>query len=257
MKTLLSNLAKMMGYRIIKNSTLIQQSTQNVTVVENKADLLTTFYSNLKTAGFIPSFVVDIGANTGTWTRELLKNFPNSKVLMIEPQQRLQSHFQDLLNENISYLPVGVGNKNDVLKFTIHDRDDSCSFIYSEEEAKELGYEQVSIPIKTLNTIIKENNCPTPDLIKIDAEDLDLEVIEGASDFYGKTEVFLVEATVCCETYKNSVTKVIALMDQCGYQLYEITDLNRPFSETPVLWLIELAFVRKNGTLVNNLKTRL
>ncbi|MEG2509377.1 MAG: hypothetical protein RSA74_07995, partial [Chryseobacterium sp.] len=62
---------------------------------------------------------------------------------------------------------------------------------------------------------------------------------------------------VCCETYKNSVNKVIALMDQCGYQLYEITDLNRPFSETPVLWLIELAFVRKNGTLVNNLKTRL
>ena len=252
MKTLLSNLAKMMGYRIIKNSTLIQQSTQNVTVVENKADLLTTFYSNLKTAGFFPSFVIDIGANTGTWTRELLKNFPNSKVLMIEPQQRLQSHFQDLLNENISYLPVGVGNKNDVLKFTIHDRDDSCSFIYSEEEAKELGYEQVSIPIKTLNTIIKENNCPTPDLIKIDAEGLDLEVIEGASDFYGKTEVFLVEATVCNKTYNNTVFEVVKLMDKCGYQMFEITDLNRPFPDNQILWLIEIVFVQKNGQLLRN-----
>lgn len=257
MKTLLSKLANMMGYRIIKSSTLNQKLAKNITIIENKADLLSTFYSNLKSADFTPSFVVDIGANTGTWTRELLKHFPRSKVLMIEPQQRLQTHFQDLISENISYLPMGVGNKNDILKFTIVDRDDSCSFIYTEEEAKEMGYEQLNIPIKRLNTIIKENNYPTPDLIKIDAEGLDLEVIEGASDFYGKTEIFLVEATVCCETYKNSITKVIALMDQCGYQLYEVTDLNRPFPDTPVLWLIELAFVRKDGSLINNLKNRM
>jgi len=252
-KDLIGNLAKKMGYRITKNSTQ-QPTAQTVKTTENKEELLTVFYGNLKSSNFPLKFVVDIGANTGTWTRELLKNFPDVQVLMIEPQERLSSNFQDLLLQpKINYLPVGAGNKNDILKFTIHDRDDSCSFIYSEEEAEKMGYEQIEVPIKTLNSIIKENNYPFPDMIKIDAEGLDLEVIEGASDFYDKTEIFLVEASVCNGTYKNTVSEVVNLMDKCGFQMYEITDLNRPFPKSPVLWLIEIAFVRKNGFLLNNL----
>lgn len=251
-KNLIGGLFKSLGYQITKTSS-IPSSPKAITILENKEDLLSTFYNNLKANKFYPKFIVDIGANTGTWTRELLKNFPEASVVMIEPQQRLMPHFQDLLNNQISYLPLGVSNKNDILRFTLHDRDDSCSFVYTEEEAKEMGLEQIEIPVKTLNSIIKENNYPCPDMIKIDAEGLDLEVIEGASDFFGKTEVFLVEASVCCETYKNSVTKIVSLMDQSGYQMYEITDLNRPFPQSPILWLMEIAFVRKDGFLVKSI----
>jgi len=240
----------------VKSSTYNNKKNVQVKVIENKEDLLVTFYNNLKRANFFPKFVVDIGANTGTWTKELIRHFPDANVLMIEPQERLKTHFEPLLNDKITYLSVGVGNKNDILKFTIHDRDDSCSFVFTEEEAKSLGYEQIEIPIRTLNSIIKENNYPIPDIIKIDAEGLDLEVIEGASDFYNKTEVFLVEASVTNDTYKNTVSEVVKLMDKVGYMMYEITDLNRPFSETPILWLIEIAFVKKDGYLINNINLK-
>ncbi|WP_100076430.1 FkbM family methyltransferase [Chryseobacterium camelliae] len=253
MKTIISNLAKKMGYKIIKNSTFEKRTAPKTTTIETKEDLLDTFYNNLKKANFYPSFIVDIGANTGTWTREFLQHFPDSNIVMIEPQERLSPYFKDLLNEKVSYLPVGVGNKNDILKFTIVERDDSCSFIYSEEEAKKMGFQQIEVPIKTLNTIIKENDYPIPDLIKIDAEGLDLDVIKGASDFYNKTEVFMVEAAVCNDLYENTVSQVVKLMDECGYKMYDITDLNRPFPNTPVLWLIEIAFVRKNGRLINSI----
>lgn len=252
-KNLIGSILKQFGYKISKTSNQAMTS-QAVQVIENKENLLDTFYNNLKAANFYPKYIVDIGANTGTWTRELLKNFPDASVLMIEPQQRLQKHFQDLLNDKITYLSLGVGNKNDILKFTIVDRDDSCSFIYSEEEAQKMGYEQIEVPVKTLNTIVTESKFPTPELIKIDAEGLDLEVIEGASDFYGKTEVFLVEATVCCTTYNNTVAKVVKIMDEAGYQIYEITDLNRPFPQSPILWLIEIAFVKKDGFLLQQIK---
>ncbi len=253
MKEIISNIAKSFGYRITKNITEISEKTQVVTV-ENKESLLITFYNNLKAAKFYPKNVVDVGANTGTWTRELLHHFPDAHVLMVEPQISLQKHSLDVQNENVQFVNCGASNKNDTLLFTIHERDDSCSFIYTQEEAKAMGLEQIEIPVKTLNSIIKENNFPTPDIIKIDAEGLDLEVIEGASDFYGKTEIFLVEASVCCTTYKNTVAKIVKLMDQCGYQMFEITDLNRPFSNTPVLWLIEIAFVKNNSKLVVDIK---
>ncbi|MDM1551974.1 FkbM family methyltransferase [Empedobacter falsenii] len=256
MKDFISNIAQKLGYTIVKSSTYNDKKNVQVKVIENKEDLLVTFYNNLKRANFFPKFVVDIGANTGTWTKELIRHFPDANVLMIEPQERLKTHFEPLLNDKITYLSVGVGNKNDIFKFTIHDRDDSCSFVFTEEEAKSLGYEQIEIPIRTLNSIIKENNYPIPDIIKIDAEGLDLEVIEGASDFYNKTEVFLVEASVTNDTYKNTVSEVVKLMDKVGYMMYEITDLNRPFSETPILWLIEIAFVKKDGYLINNINLK-
>lgn len=249
MKNYIQKIANHFGYRVVKNNFNKEKSS----LAHNKNDLLHTFYSNLIALDFFPNFVIDIGANTGTWTRELLKFFPNSKILMIEPQENLMIYFQDLLGEQVSYLPLGASNKNDLLKFTLHDRDDSCSFTYSEEEAKKRGFKQIEIPVKTLNSIIADNNLPCPDLIKIDAEGLDLEVIEGASDFYGKTEIFIVEATVCNNSYQNTVAKITKKMDECGYQMYEITDLNRPFPENPILWLIEIAFVKKNGYLLNRL----
>jgi hypothetical protein len=39
-------------------------------------------------------------------------------------------------------------------------------------------------------------------------------------------------------------------MDSKGYRVFEITDINRPFSNR-VLWLVELAFIRKNGYFDN------
>lgn len=65
MKNIISNIAKNFGYRITKNSTPIIP-TDHISIIENKQDLLITFYNNLKAANFYPKFVVDIGANTGT-----------------------------------------------------------------------------------------------------------------------------------------------------------------------------------------------
>ena len=56
----------------------------------------------------------------------------------------------------------------------------------------------------------------------------------------------MVEAGVVNKMFENSFLNIINFMDEKGYRLYEITDLNRPF-EPKVLWLVELVFVLKNG----------
>ncbi|WP_333600051.1 FkbM family methyltransferase [Flavobacterium sp.] len=215
-----------------------------------KTLLLQTFFNNLKAMGLSPKHIVDVGANHGTWTRETLTYFPEAHYTLIEPQEWLKPSFQDLLeaNSKIEYLPVGAGSKPGSFKFTIVDRDDSCSFRYTEEEAKQMGFKQVDIPIITLNDLVKSDNKPFPDIVKIDAEGLDIDVLQGASELFGKTEVFMVEAGVVIKEFENSFLKMINFMDEKGYRLFEITDLNRPFTPN-VLWLVELAFVKKNGII--------
>jgi hypothetical protein len=43
---------------------------------------------------------------------------------------------------------------------------------------------------KKLNGIASNGGLPIPDIVKFDPEDFDLKVLPGASDLFGKTDVF-------------------------------------------------------------------
>jgi FkbM family methyltransferase len=244
MKKQLKTILKKLGYSLNK----INRNQLAPVNTNSKNYLLFNFYDSLKKIGFIPQHIVDIGANHGTWTREALRYFPRAYYTLLEPQKWLQKSFQDILdsNSNVQFFPVGAGEKEGLFQFTIVDRDDSCSFRYSTDEATAAGFEQMEISVVTLNGLLSESKLPPPDIIKIDAEGLDIEVLKGASNFFGKTEIFMVEAGVVNKSFDNSFLKLINFMDENNYRLFDITDLNKPF-QTKILWLVELVFVKKNG----------
>lgn len=216
--------------------------------ITGKDDLLLNFFSILKSVGFNPKHIMDVGANKGSWTRIILNIFPDAHYTLIEPQEWLKRDFQDILDifSKVKFYPVGAGNINGRLKLTTNERDDSFSFRFTEEEAKQLNREQIEVDVVTLSDLVKKEKLLVPDLIKIDAEGLDLEVLEGSQEFYGKTEVILVEAGVLNKVFNNNALAVIGYMDKIGYRLFDITDLNRTQKHN-ALWLVELAFVLKDG----------
>ena len=244
MKKILKKIINKTGYTLNKvnaNSSLLLNTN-------SKDYLLFNFYEILKKMRFTPQHIVDVGANHGTWTREAMRYFPEAYYTLLEPQYWLKKSFQDILDTNskVRYYPVGAGDKEGSFHFTIVDRDDSCSFRFSQEDAKLAGFEQIEIPVVTLNNLLENSNLPIPDIIKIDAEGLDISVLKGATNFFGKTEIFMVEAGVVNKSFDNSFLKILNFMDENNYRLFDITDLNRPF-QPQVLWLVELVFVKKNG----------
>ena len=243
MKKNIKKILAKLGFRIVNTNSkdLIQNSY--VTPLVN-------FFQTLKQFGFEPKHIVDVGANHGKWTRSALKFFPNAYFTMVEPQYWLKDSIQDVLasNDKVKLHSFGAGETEGSFTFTVANEDVSSSFNYSSEEAKEKGYKQLELPIITLNKLLAENNLPAPDLIKIDAEGIDIQVLKGASDYLGKTEIIMVEASVLNKSYNNSLLETINFMDQNGYTLFDITEINRPF-QTKVLWLVELVFVLKGGKI--------
>ena len=237
--SILNPLTKRLGYELNKT---------NTSAFNEKDQLLFTFYNILKQIGFEPKHIVDVGANHGTWTREALKYFPDAYYTLLEPQYWMENSVKDILDVNpkVKFNAVGAGSEQGTFNFTIVNRDDSCSFRYTEAEAKAEGFEQVKLPVVTLNDLLAGSDLPVPDIIKIDAEGLDIEVLKGASNYWGKTEIFMVEVGIVNKLFDNSFLKMINFMDSNGYIFFEITDINRPFIP-PVLWLAELVFVKKNG----------
>ena len=82
----------------------------------------------------------------------------------------------------------------------------------------------------------------SPDFIKIDAEGLDLDVLEGAKAYVGKTEVFYIEAGIAQRQFANNFAEVVSTMQSHGYRVFDITDLNRTVTSR-ALWLVELGFL--------------
>jgi FkbM family methyltransferase len=253
---MINKITKLFGYTIIKTSYF-----KDVLITERKkisnshlhSFLKNNFFKLIKTTELNVSHILDVGANRGDWTRAALEYFPHTSITMVEPQTELNSHFGDLMaNPNVRVFNIGLGSQTGIGKFTIAEVDDASTFRLSEADAAKAGLRQIDVDIKTIDDFLKENHLSIPEIIKIDAEGLDLEVLSGATAIYGKTEVIIVEAAVMASGLGNRVEKVIRFLEERGYRLFDILDLNRPINgENKYLMLVELAFIKNQGMVDN------
>jgi len=210
---------------------------------------LTQFFPLLKQFGFEPKSIWDVGANRGDWTRAALQYFPTADYTLIEPQDDLKESIAGELRagHKIRWINAGASNEPGVLPLYVSAKDQSSSFL-DYDRIKDDSVRKVEVPIRTLNEIRSSLSLPVPEILKIDAEGFDLRVLEGASDFLGRTEIILAEAAIAQLDFENSARNLLNAMDGYGYRLLEITDLHRS-PRQGVLWLCELAFLHKSSHL--------
>jgi FkbM family methyltransferase len=209
------------------------------------------FFPLLKSFGFAPNHIWDVGANRGDWTRAAIQYFPDAEYTLLEPQDHLKSNIQDLLNagRKIRWINAGAGSQPGVLPFFIAPKDQGSTFLDLPRVTQE-AVQRIEVPIRTLNEVRKTLSLPVPEMLKIDAEGLDLKVLEGASDFLGTAEIVLAEASIAQLDFENMAGALIQAMDAYGYRLIDITDLNRSPAHG-VLWLCEFAFLLKSSRLLD------
>jgi FkbM family methyltransferase len=235
------------GYRLVRKDPVVQANEP----APQPSDGLGPFLGLLKRYGFDPKYVIDVGANRGTWTRKAVQFFPNAQYTVVEPQDQLKTYIQDLIASGIkiNWINAGVSDASGTLPFTISYRDDSSTFLSLPEDT---NAPKILIPVRTLNEIVSSSGGPVPQMVKIDAEGLDLKVLAGASDLFGKTEIFFVEVAIWTNhPYENTIAKVVPIMEQAGYHVMDITDINRS-PKYGVLWLCELAFLRNGSPLFDS-----
>jgi FkbM family methyltransferase len=237
-KKLVHSLLGKLGYRIVR----IEDGPR-------ASEGLDPFFGLLARMGFAPKHILDVGANRGLWTREAMKFFPEARYTLVEPQDDLKAHIQDLIEggRKIEWINAGASDRAGTLALTIAASDGSSTFVRTDRHGRTTGSEQKTVAVKTLNEIVSCGSAGIPDMVKIDAEGFDLKVLAGAGELLGKTDIFLVEAVVC-GNYDNSAAEVMQFMAGAGYRLVDITDLNRS-PRHGVLWLCELAFLRNGSGL--------
>src|SRR5229473_6123821 len=134
-----------LGIKGLVKSTLERARGRQVRAATGfRSEILNPFLSLLKQLHFAPTHIIDVGANKGEWTRTALQFFPEAAYTLVEPQDYLRTHLQDLVDEGykIDWISAGVSDRPGRLAFTIAARDDSSTFALSREQAEAAGARQ-------------------------------------------------------------------------------------------------------------------
>ena len=183
----------------------------------------------LKSMGFAPRAVYDVGAYHGGWTKAARKVFPASNYFLFEANgdnvPKLKETGETFFNAVLSgqdgaatefYLP-----KNAVA---------TGASLYKEQTAH---YDGDNLRVETvitrrLDALAAEQKLPPPDIIKLDVQGAELDVLAGAGALLAHTSAIIAELSFL--SYNDAaplIADVIAGIDRLGFKCADICEVHK------------------------------
>jgi len=193
----------------------------------------------LKSLGFDPATVIDVGANVGEWTRMCKRLWPKASVLMIEPLPECEATLARLASE----LP-GVRYQRALLGA---DHRATVSFHCCDTASSVLPEYEAEHPTLEMSMTRLDDCSAGAQLLKLDVQGYELEILKGGQKVLSSTEVVLLEGNFLdLHVGVPLAHEVLQFMAQRDFVLYDTGDFyRRPLDQA--LWCMDLVFVLRHG----------
>lgn len=170
--------------------------------------------------------VLDIGANTGTYSEAILRIAPQSTVFAFEPSSVARQVLEDRFFENkaIKVEPFALGSKVSN-KWLWSDIPGSGLASLTKRKLEHFGIEfshSERVDVATLDSWAK-NTKITPDLIKIDVEGHELDVLYGGLNTWTAAQVVQFEFGGCNIDTRTFFQDFWYLFTEAGFAIYRIS----------------------------------
>jgi len=197
--------------------TLSYQLVHNRLTVNTDSDV----WQGLKKRGYTPRCIIDVGASTGLWTKDMLKVYPDSNYLMIDPLQENEQALREVAKNypNVRYWLGAAGRDLGELEMHAHGPQSS---VY----ASEWGGALRRVPMNTLDALAKEFAHNVVDGMKIDVQGAELEVLAGAAETLRMCKVVQVEVSFRRVYEKAPVAhEIIRFFAEQGFRIFDIVSI--------------------------------
>jgi FkbM family methyltransferase len=201
----------------------------------------------LRSRGYVPEVVFDIGASNGSWSRMALKVWPSARYVLFEPLAEHRHELDKLALEhpNVSVRPVGLGDQDCKLPLGVTSSLWDSSFAYAGSTARE-------VECRRIDSMVRAEEVPLPSFIKMDVQGFEPRVMNGASESATRADFILLECTFfafCPEM--TTLDVLIAFMAARNFIPYEFVDfLRRPLDGA--MGQCDILFARRGHTLVSD-----
>lgn len=184
---------------------------------------------------------LDIGTNHPLMNNNTFLFYKNGgRGVCVEPNPELAQLIRKLRPNDVC-LNVGIGvNDNEVADF--YSMSSHTLSTFSKDDAERLNAEGqykitqvLKLPLKNINTIIKENFKETPDLVSIDVEGWNVEIINSFNFNLFRPYCFCVETINFGEnTKEEKLEAIFKVFEENEYYVYGETHLNTIFLDKNV-----------------------
>jgi FkbM family methyltransferase len=173
-----------------------------------------------KTKGLNPTVIYDIGANEGSWTRDMKKVFPTARYEEFEANtqhKRPGLHIAlltDVEKEATFYkLPGTAGNTG------------ASMYLETSDYYRHGNYIEEKLPGIPLDTYVRQHNLPPPDFVKLDVQGAELEILRGAERLLTNVKYAVLES--CIHQWNKDAPRtdeVVAFMAERGFEILDFID---------------------------------
>jgi FkbM family methyltransferase len=188
--------------------------------------------TNLK--GMAPNhdLIIDIGANSGQFTKVSNYFYPTAKIYTFEPLKDLfegiEKSFKNI--KNINPHNIAFGNEDGHITFYKNAYGHISSALEISEENKHYPKESITkikVPITKVDVFFKDIDIPKQTLLKLDVQGFELEVLKGAIDTLKAINYVIIEANLE-KLYDNqpSFSTVHSFLLENGFDLNGMLDFN-------------------------------
>lgn len=136
---------------------------------------------------------LDIGANKGEYTDILIKEFPNSKVYVFEPQKKLFKFLKKkyLKNNSIKLFNVAISHEKKIKKLNVRFAGDAEGSLYKRKFVKNKSTKTEIVKCEKLDKILDKNQII--DFAKIDTEGNEMNVLKGIGKLIYNFKIIQIE----------------------------------------------------------------
>jgi FkbM family methyltransferase len=193
---------------------------------------------------FEPKSILDIGANTGQFYREISQIFPDAYYFLIEGNDGCEIPLQSI---GVDYSIAMLSDCEKLVNYYIRDGEPLCTgnSIYKENSAF-YDEDKIIVVQKQTKTLPQILNDKLFDLIKIDVQGSELDIIKGGLDIIKSSKGVLMEVSLV-EFNQGAPRKqeVVDFMKDIGFEFVEIiANINHPMFHT--LIQEDVLFLNKN-----------
>lgn len=165
----------------------------NVSNMNFQSDSHLNYLKNLKSQGFEPKIIYDIGSCVLHWTNQAKKVWPDATYILFDAFSEAEFLYKDYEY----HMGVLSDTDNKVVKFYQNEYLPGGNSYYREVGCENGKYfpedKYIEKITKKLDTVVKERGFPLPDFVKIDVQGSEVDVIIGGMNTLKNAKHMVVE----------------------------------------------------------------